>query len=243
MSPTEILAYLSILDNELSKIQTEKEVLKKEQETLRVRALGDEKKLLVLQKTLENAEKDVKDTLALVKNEQSQFSQRERQLMEMGGIKSAKHLGSENDRATLVIHDLEQKLIQFKEKQSHSETEYLKFEELMGIAKKQGDLRAAEIVSRLIQLEVRKNGLEKERMPKVELLPKEIGPTYDKLRVKYPDPVTTIDDGSCNTCYTSIPLRMSNAVRAGEPQVCPGCHRYLVPSLVIAPQNESPELI
>jgi len=243
MSQSEVLAHLSILDGEISKIESERLALQKEQEAARVKLAANEKKLLSLQSSLDAAEKELATNKALIDNEQKQFSQRERQLMEMGGAKSAKHLGSENDRATLVIQDLEKKVGACKEKVSQSETSYLKFEELVVTERSQVELRKKDIAHRLSQLAGRKEQLDLERAPKVKLLAPEIAPTYDKLRQKYPDPVTTIDDGSCATCYSSISPRITNSIKSGMPEVCPGCHRLIVGSLVIGETTESQELI
>lgn len=243
MSQSEVLAHLSILDGEISKLDAEKIALQKEQEAARVKLATNEKKLLALQSSLEAVEKELANNKALIDNEQKQFSQRERQLMDMGGAKSAKHLGSENDRATLVIQDLEKKVGAGKEKVSQAETAYLKFEELVTTERSQVELRRQDITQRQAQLAARKSQLDLERAPKVKLLTADIAPIYDKLRQKYPDPVTTIDDGSCATCYTSISPRITNSIKSGVPEVCPGCHRLIVGSLVIGASPDSQELI
>jgi len=243
MDRNEVLAYLSIVDNELSKLEVERGTLVKEEEASKQKLAVEDKKLSTLQRTLEVREQEVKKLQALIENETHQFAQREKQLREMGGAKSAKHLGAENDRATLVIDGLGKQIVVAKEQASGSETDYLKAEEAFGVLKQRTELRAAEIKNRLQQMQSRKKQLEEQRTPKVALLPPELAPTYDKLRLKYPDPVTTIDDGTCATCYTSIPLRLSNAVKSGEPQSCPGCHRFLVASLVISSPEQTEDLI
>jgi predicted nucleic acid-binding Zn-ribbon protein len=163
--------------------------------------------------------------------------------MEMGGAKSAKHLGSENDRATLVIEELQKKIGAAKEKVSQAETNYLSFEETLSVTKSRTDLRQKDIVARVTSLDGKKKHLLEQRAPKAAELSPEIASTYDKLRLKHPDPATTIDDGSCATCYTNIPMRISNAVKSGSPEICPGCHRYLVATLAIGVATESEELI
>jgi len=243
MSNSEILAFLSILDSEISKNENEKISLKKALEALKLKIAAEDKKLALLQSSYEGKDNTVSESVALIKNEQVQFTQREKQLMEMGGAKSAKHLGAENDRATLVIRDLEQRLVIERENLSKAETEYLNFEEYSSISKMQAALKSEETVRRIEQIERRKKILEAERLPKVSLLPPAIAPVYDRLRTKYPDPVTIIEDGSCATCYTNIPLRISNAVKTGDPEVCPGCHRYLLASLVIDIQPSTEEMI
>jgi predicted nucleic acid-binding Zn-ribbon protein len=243
MSQSELLAHLSILDGEISKIEGEKATIQKDQEAARIKLAASEKKLLALQSSLDAAEKELKTNKALIDNEQKQFSQRERQLMDMGGAKSAKHLGSENDRATLVIQDLEKKVGANKEAVSQAETAYLKFEELVSTERSQFELRKKDNAQRLSQLGARKDQLDSDRNPKVKMLAPEIAPTYDKLRQKVADPVTTIDDGSCATCYSAISPRIMNSIKSGTPEVCPGCHRLIVGSLVIGESTESQELI
>ena len=243
MSQSEVLAHLSILDGEISKIDTESAALKKELETGKLKLATNEKKLISFQSSLDRAEKELKSNKSLIDNEQKQFSQRERQLMDMGGAKSAKHLGTENDRATLVIQDLEKKIGACKEQVSQAETAYLQFEELVTTERSQFDLKKQDVTQRLTKLSNRKEQLELERAPKVKLLAPEVAPTYDKLRQKYPDPVTVIDDGSCATCYSSISPRITNSIKSGSPEVCPGCHRLLVLSLVIGESSNSQEMI
>jgi len=243
MSQSEVLAHLSILDGEISKIDTESAALKKDQEAGRVKLAASEKKLLALQSLLEAGEKELSANKALIDNEQKQFSQRERQLMDMGGAKSAKHLGTENDRATLVIQDLEKKIGAGKEKVSQAETAYLQFEEQVTTERSQFGLKTEDVNQQLARSSSRKQQLELERAPKVKLLGPEVAPTYDKLRHKYPDPVTTIDDGSCATCYSSISARITNSIKSGAPEVCPGCHRLIVLSLVIGESTSSEVLI
>jgi hypothetical protein len=68
MSQSEVLAHLSILDGEISKIDTERTGLQKEQEAARVKLATNEKKLLALQSSLEAAEKELAENKALIDN-------------------------------------------------------------------------------------------------------------------------------------------------------------------------------
>ena len=243
MSQSELLAQLSILDGEISKIESERNGLQKDLDAAKVKLATNEKKLLSLQNSLDVSEKELITNKTLIENEQKQFTQRERQLMDMGGAKSAKHLGSENDRATLVIQELEKKVGANKEAVSQAETAYLKFEELVSTERGQFEVKKKDVSNRLSQLAARKEQLETERNPKVKMLTAEIAPTYDKLRQKYPDPVTTVDDGSCATCYSNISPRLMNSIKSGAPEICPGCHRLVIASLVIGEGAKSQELI
>jgi predicted nucleic acid-binding Zn-ribbon protein len=242
MNPTEALIRVSLLDSELWRITERRKIIQSEIQTLNKNLQAEVSRYNQIIAQLASVKSKVDSSSTQLHNEKHQFEERVRRISSGGSGQMLKALQRENDRVTLVIEAAGKEL---ERQQSELQEISLKAEEadrVLTDKKAQVEGRLRELDSQLSNLTDSYTRIEKQ----VSVIRSELDPEhayhYGRLRSRYSDPVAELDDNSCAACNASIPLRLTNQIKAGVPTPCPECDRFVVVSMAVA-GDDSGELI
>lgn len=234
MQPAEALIRVSLLDSEIWRIEKRREVLQVELQQLAKTLQAESKRYNEIVAQLEGVRKKVADSSSRLEDEKRQFNERSAQISLSATGQMLKALQRENDRVTLVIEAATKEI---ERQQAELEAISSKAEEaakVLAEKRAQVESRERELNVQVTDLTASQKRLEAQRLAVQPLLDPENAVHYERLRKKYADPVAELDDNSCGACNGTIPLRLTNQIKAGVPIPCPDCDRYVVVSMAIS---------
>jgi len=231
---TETLVRLAILDNKLSALTERKSSTDAELATLRKTFGSESANVAKLTADASALETKIAAASSQLDDERSQFSARQKQMQFGVSAQEKKNLERENDRVSIVIEAASNDLAKMKKDLELLEQRMLAADAALEERKPRFLTSEKELTNRLSDLA---QSIEQARL-KADTLRKdldpELAPHYEKLRTRYKDPVAELEDNTCGSCNSNLPLRLTNAIKSGTPIECPECSRYVVASLTVA---------
>jgi predicted nucleic acid-binding Zn-ribbon protein len=234
---SKLLLSLSQIDQRIVILKSEKDEIDNRRAVKRAEI--DRLRKLVSETETKQKECSTRQTLEehRLREEERKVVERRRQLTALGGAKAAKLVEREIDIASKAVAQLEERLLRAIEDSDKTETQLNAHRSELAALESQFEAEHSGSEERAAQLAADINDYGAERDELVGQLDSRPRELYLRVRSKYPaGAVALAENGSCRSCYRSLPSQIFNQVIAATALIqCPGCSRILV-SLASTPE-------
>lgn len=223
------LADLAETDRRITILTVQREELVKKRSLQQSRLKQERDRLAVISAKYQSATTLQQSEETRLRTEEQHIIDRRKQLSSFGGAKSAKFLEREIDVAARSVQTLEENV--FKALQELDDLTRVRDDQAAALEKFESEVATDTTAtdSMLTKIAAELETLQAQRPERASRVDPTMLRLYDRVRTRYPaEPLAIADNGSCKSCFRSLPVQLFNQVTNGSALLqCPGCSRIL----------------